>query len=232
MLGQPDRNSPGVSAGSGATGTGRFGGRPSLEYQYACNDCAVWARQAGETVAVRVASQFYAREILGRLAGLAAVLAAPTADEEPAAAAAQDLAVARLVWAEPEKRSGRQEALRLGRLARPGAELFVIASGWLAGRLPEWRPGADCPCERPAGPRLAASWLGEAGFTVESVGGFHGPASIAWGYLARAYELAGRPDLADRCRLRLRACYAVRGAQAALAPVVVLRARKTGEGSC
>jgi len=107
----------------------------------------------------------------------------------------------------------------------PGGRLCVVASDWMASRLPEWQ-GQEHPALRPAGLLRSATWLRGAGFHILEEYGFHGPAAILWGWLGQALARAGRAALADRCHFRMRAAYVVQGAQVRLSPVGALVARR------
>jgi hypothetical protein len=102
----------------------------------------------------------------------------------------------------------------------------VVTSGWLRRALPEWQGEGDRPAEDPVSQRRVLGWLRRDGFEVEEVVGFHGPASILWGYLSRPVGWLGRPDLADRFLFRMRAAYVTGRSLALVAPVGVIMARR------
>jgi len=217
--------------------------RPSLEYQHAFDLCAVEAHREGGPVAVFASSPFYARKLLKRLDGCEATLvpiggwSSSSANigellgpevEHPDVQILESLDVQAkaAVWAEPERESSRQVLKHVHQVLLPGGHLYVIASGWLARFLPEWKRDDGLPGERPVGLRQTITSLRQGGFTVEALYGFHGPESILWGYAFRLMERLGRGDLADRCLFKMRAEYMVSGQQAMWTPVGVTLARK------
>jgi hypothetical protein len=219
--------------------------RPSLEYQHAFDLCAVEVHRAKEPVVVFASSPFYARELLKRLGGCEAMLL-PVGDRMLSVASAQSalgpevawehlgggeearepVAVPVAVWAEPEREGGKQVLKHIHQMLLPGGRLHIIASGWLARFLPEWRRDDDRPVQRPVGLRQAVKWLQQGGFAVEALYGFHGPASILWAYAFRLLESLGRGDLADRCLFQMRAEYVVSARQAMWTPIGVAVARR------
>jgi hypothetical protein len=225
--------------------------RPSLEYHHAFDLCAVELHRVGGPLAVFAGSPFYARELLKRLPACGGMLfalggwASPAADlvsllgPELAAtpfrlaAGADDLTrVPAAVWAEPESEGGEQVLAQIQEILLPAGHLYVVSSGWLARYLPEWQRPGDQPAVRPAGWRPLARWLRRGGFVVRALYGFHPPASVMWGYAFRLQHLLGRPELADRCHLRMRAVYVACGhralgqAVAAATPVRVVVASR------
>jgi len=222
--------------------------RPSLEYQHAFDLCAVEAHRVAGPVAVLAGSPFYARELLKRLGGSPVVFCPvggwgdgfedgwgalspevtwdrvvvmkPGGEETP-------LPVAAAIWAEPEKGDGEAALGHIRPTLQPGGRLWVVTSGQLCRFLPEWQRAKDRPARDPARLRQVIRWLRGGGFTVEALYGFHGPASILWGYVFRLMERLGRGDLADRCHFAMRARYVVSGWQAFWCPVgVAVAARK------
>jgi len=217
--------------------------RPSLEYQHAFDICAVEVHRTGGPVAVFAGSPFYARELLKRLDGCKAVLV-PIGDWSSSSASIGELlgpevehpnfeTLERLdvhaktaVWAEPEREGGERVLKRINQMLFPGGHMYVIASGWLARFLPEWQHNDNRPGQWPVGLRQAVKWLRQGGFAVEALYGFHGPASILWGYAFRLLERLGRGDLADRCLFQMRAKYVVSGWPVFCAPVGIAVAQK------
>jgi hypothetical protein len=227
-----------VVSRSGTDGSRWSVERSSLEYQHAFDLCAVEVHRTGGPVVVLAGSPFYARELLKRLGGREAWLVpagtwASSGEnmgkllgpevEHPNVETLKRLNIETktVVWAEPERGSGQQFLTHIHRTLLPGGHLYVIASGWPARFLPEWRRNDDRPGEHPVGLRQTRKWLRRSGLTVEALYGFHGPVSILWGYAFRLMERLGRGDLADRCLFKMRAEYVVRGRQAMWAPVSV-----------
>jgi hypothetical protein len=217
--------------------------RPSLEYQYAFDLCAVEVHRISGPVAVFAGSPFYARELLKRMGGCEARLVpiggwgsssanigellGPEVEHlDVQTLESLDVQTKAIVWAEPERTSGEQALRHIHRMLLPGGHLYVIASGWLARFLPEWRRNDDRPGERPVGLRRTIKWLRQGRFTVEGLYGFHGPESILWGYAFRLMERLGRGGLADRCHFKMRAGYVVGGWQALWTPVGMMVARR------
>jgi hypothetical protein len=105
---------------------------------------------------------------------------------------------------------------------RSDGSAVVFASG-LMSRL---QRNGDRPADTSIQLRQVARWLRQAGFVLQDLYGFHGPASAMWGQALRVLERCGRSDLADRCRFRMRGEYVVTGWQAEWSPLGVLVARK------
>jgi len=216
--------------------------RPGLEYQYACDLCAVQVHRTGGPVAPFASGPFYARALLKRLEGSQIVFCpvGKWGDEsrddwgalspevtwerieliEPASKVVP-LSVSDAIWAEPERGDGRATLETIRQKLHPTGRLWVITSGGLSRFLPEWRRAEDRPARDPAGRRQTLRWLRQSGFRVQSQYGFHGPVSIFWGYASRLMECLGRGDLADRCLFRMRAGYSVSGGQTLWVPVGV-----------
>jgi len=217
--------------------------RPSLEYQHAFDLCAVEVRREGGAVAVFASSPFYARELLKRLngcetglvpiggwrasAGDIGELLAPELEQTNVETSERlNVRTKTALWAEPEMEDGQQVLEHIAQVLLPGGKLYVIASGWLARFLPEWKQVDRRPSERPAALWPTVKWLRQAGFKVKALWGFHGPWSILCGFASRWLAHLGRSDWADRCHFHMRAQYIVRGPQALLAPVGVAVARR------
>ena len=216
--------------------------RPSLEYQYAFDLCALEAYRAGGPIVIYVGDPFYARELLQRLEGCPTrlvpigawsswagdrqrwagpQLGSPSASTRDEVAGDGSPAARTIIWAEPLP-GNLAQSCGLPDALRAGGQVCVIHSGWLARLLPEWR-GAQ---RRFPGLRSTLSWLRLQGLRVERTCGFHGPASFAWARASQVAERLGRPDRADRWGYRGRAAYVVTGWQVLLAPVAVTLARK------
>jgi hypothetical protein len=217
--------------------------RPSLEYQHAFDLCAVEAHRIDRPVAVFASSPFYARELLKRLGGCEAwlvptgswsssstnideLLSPEVKDANVQTLERLDVQTKTVMWAEPEQESSEQVLKHIHQMLLPSGHLYVIASGWLARFLPEWRGHDDPPGEHPVGLRRTTRWLQQSGYRIEAMYGFHGPMSILWGYAFRLMERLGRGDLADRCLFKMRAGYVVNHWQAMWTPVSVIFARK------
>ncbi len=186
-------------------------GWPSLEFQHVFDLCAVEAHRAGGRVAILANSPFYVRELGRRMRGLEVV-------EERGAR------VEWAVWAASPTGDVAAMGTALRAALAPDARLYVIAAGLTAAALPEWRERED----RLARLWRVRGWLRRVGLRVEMVYGFHGPASIAWGYISRLPAWLGRPDLTDRALFQMRASYVTRGWGAMLAPLAVMVARRAG----
>lgn len=130
------------------------------------------------------------------------------------------------MWAEPEMEDSGRVLQTLEQYLEPGGRLCVVTSGWLRRGLPEWRGDGNQPARHPAGFLRTRHWLRRASFAVDTVYGFHGPQSLAWGMLSRFPAVLGRGDWVDRCHVAMRSTYVVRGWQALAAPVAVVLARK------
>ena len=232
--------------------------RPSLEYHYAFDLCAMEARRQGGPVAVFASSAFYAGELLRRLDGQAVngwtgngweapPFAGPRADKRTAPVVSgpeRDLppspplpcppspplpsSAHAAIWAEPEWKDGQRTLQEIVQALAPGGRLYVIFSGWLARFLPEWRRAGPPPAVRRAGGWRAQQWLRQAGLATEALYGFQVPLSLLWGYTGLALERLGRAEWADRCHFRMRAEYVARGRMALVTPVGVFVARKAG----
>ena len=225
------------------TGTALWLERPSLEYQHAFDLCAVHVHRSSGPVAVLASSPFYARELLKRLDGVEAQLVpiggwgASAGDigtllgpelelPESQALRPAELEAKAAVWATPDGKSAQQVLDRIGPMLPPGGKLYVIAAGWLARFLPEWKADDGLRSERRLGLRRTTGWLRQAGFIIEAQYGFHGPSSTLWGLAARLMARLGRVGWSDRCHFRMRAEYVVGGWQAIWTPVSVSVARR------
>ena len=222
--------------------------RPSLEYQYAFDLCALEAHQVPGTTAILASAPFYARELLKRLDGRAKVVAfIRESDRTPAGlnellgpeVTDSDIRpwhsfqcqAQSVIWAEPLPNDKPPIVDAIEHILSPGGFLSVVSSGWLALRfLPEWLEGSQHKETRPARLQRVLQWLRPDGFQIEALYGFHGPRSALWGYASRLMERVGRPDLADRYQFRMRASYVSRGQWALLAPVRVMRAKRSATG--
>jgi len=212
--------------------------RPSLEYQYVFDQCAVAAHRLEDPVVVLAASPFHARELLTRLDDCPARLA-PAGGWSPTTADLDrmregegarfevwpedsDVSARMVLWAEPEQGRVEQVFEQLESMMAPGGALYIIARGPAARFLPEARSVA-LPA---AGTRRVLATLRRRGYTVEAQYGYHGLASMAWGYAYRLLDRLGRKGLADRCFYAGRARYVVSGGGAWWAPVRLIVARK------
>ena len=209
---------------------------PSLEYQYGFDFCAVGVHRLRGPVAILAPSAFYLHELVKRLEHLDPALVdtrteathrsvlqrEENLDIEPLGC--WESAAKAIVWAEPESETSSTIVRSVARNLLPDGRVYIIVSGWMSRALPEWKQhdGHGNRPHLPLGLFRTLSRLRAASFKVEALHGFHGPASVFWGYLSRAQEYLNRPDLADRCHLRMRAAYAVKGWQSLLAPVGVV----------
>jgi hypothetical protein len=217
--------------------------RPSLEYQYAFDLCAVALQPVAGPIAVLASHPFCGRELAARVDPAAVTLfAAPAWDLSTAevhawlgaenAGTETDLeslgasSVAAVVWAEPECEGGPEVLARIGQVTKPTGRLYVVTSSPLRRYLPEWQVEAWRPAQHPAGYGATIRWLRMAGWQAQERYGFHGPRSVLWGLAARLAAAGERQDWADRCLAAMRARYLVRGWQSLLAPVSVIMARK------
>jgi hypothetical protein len=130
------------------------------------------------------------------------------------------------VWAEPEGGDAERVLAAIERVLAPGGRLCAVTTGWLRRALPEWQREKDRPAERPVGLGRTVRWLRRAGFAVEATYGFHGPASMVWGFASRLPAAVGREELVDRCLAAMRKTYVVGGWHARWAPVSVVLARR------
>ena len=195
--------------------------RPSLEYQHAFDLCAMAAYQRGGPVLVLASSAFYARELEDRLECCAVRVAGADSQGEPA-----DPPARTIIWAAPDAASAEPTLQRFLPTLAPDGQLFLICSGPLARRLPEWQGPSPLLSGQPVGPWLLRKVLRRGGLRLLARYGFHGPASILWGRLGQRLEQGGRPDWADRCQFQMRARYTERGVLTNLAPVGVLVAAR------
>lgn len=217
--------------------------RPSLEYQHAFDLIAVALHGLEGPVAVLASHPFHARELAARLdtvqGGLFLLADSLESNGEPTACLGPESmgktrhleqvhasSLAALVWAEPERDSGPGVLQRIGPAMAPAGVLHVVTSTLLRRFLPEWRGAAGHPAQHPAGHGATLRWLHRAGWQVEQRFGFHGPRSVLWGLAARAAVVVGRRDGSDRCLAAMRMHYVVCGAEAMMAPVALLVARK------
>ena len=64
------------------------------------------------------------------------------------------------------------------------------------------------------------------GFVIDAVYGFHGLTTIFWGYVFRLADRVGRSDLADRCRIKMRATVVEQGWATRFAAVKLVIGRR------
>lgn len=210
--------------------------RPGLPYQHALDQCALLAWAARGRASVLTASPFFVPQLYGRLGPLARELIwtggrpVPQPDEWGAdivAVPAQQ--VEAVIWADPA-RQGAAEHLGLAvRALAPGGSLLVIVAGPLARLAPRPPRGLVLAPAAALGVARLGRLLRGAGLAVEEVQGYGGAASACWGLAGATMERLGRGDLADRYLARQREELAVGGAQAALAPLAVVVARRRAE---
>ncbi len=217
--------------------------RPSLEYQYAFDVCAVEVWRIRGEAGVFASSFFYARELLKRFQGMQVQLfpvgdwSSQRQDIQSWSGLEVDLSgslateanrpwLTSAVWAEPEWEKGQKDLAWLARMLILGGHLYVIASNWLSRFLPEWTKWDERPAQRLAGFLHTRAWLRREGFVLEGLYGFHGPQSILWGFASRWMARLGPGDWADRCHFQMRAVYVESGWQSLLAPVVLAVAKR------
>lgn len=206
--------------------------RPSLPYMYAFDLCALEAGRRGEPVVILASNAFFAYELAKRLEGVETTLVIAPDDatsyadraawDEMKTAPAlvhalDDLAGAApvIIWAQPHPDT-------LGRVIRAladGGALVLIVPGRLGRFLPEARS------TQTRGQPIARH-LWRAGLRIDARYGFHGISSIAWSYAGRALAQAGRHNLADRCRFRMRNAFCIQGWQARFTSVSLVISRK------
>jgi hypothetical protein len=134
------------------------------------------------------------------------------------------------IWVEPQAAGWRTDMGTFARRLLPGASLAIVASRPLARLLPERRGWAGGALGlQPGGIWRLRAALAGAGLALRADHGFHSPAAIALGVLARRAERAGRPDLSDRLYFAARLRYRASGAQAALCAVALLIAVKEAD---
>jgi hypothetical protein len=199
--------------------------RPSLDYQFALDVCVARASSANERLGVVASSQFYERQLQARV-GPAAVLLG-THPEPGSLVGPAPLSA--LIWAEPEADTASRTLAAVAALLATDGTLYVLSSGWLARRLPEWHGPAPRPARAPLGQAALDDLIRRHGFTRRVTVGSHGPRSIALGVLGQALDRLGRPDLADRFEARMRETYLQTGPLAALAPVRLTIARRASD---
>jgi hypothetical protein len=173
-------------------------------------------------VGVVANSHFYERQLQARLGPAALLLG--THPEQMSLVSHGPLSA--LIWAEPETTSASRTLAAVAALLAAEGTLYVLGSGWLARRLPEWRGPATRPARTPLGLMALADLMRRHGFTRYVTVGSHGPRSIALGVLGQLLDRLGRPELADRCEAGMRETYLQTGPLAGLAPVRLTIARR------
>jgi hypothetical protein len=225
--------------------------QPSLVYQRAFNLCASLAQMASRPIAVLAGDAFHLRELLRRIEGEVAVIwqsnDAASAPNHPDAlgrgivcspvtlvtggrAWTEQLAEGTtLVWAEPQATHLSRARGLLDSRALARGQVLVLASNRSTAIFRKWRRRKFAPARRkPLGSRRAVRFLRSRGFIPQRSYGFHGPASLVLGALARPLTLLGRLDLADRIWMAVRRESPVRGRQAAWAVLTVTLAEQEG----
>lgn len=217
---------------------------PSLPYQQALDHCAAWVHPAKGPVGLLAGDAFYLRELLKRLSGkklLFLLEALPDRDalgveiswdsitvvEDPETTPDFGSEWSTLIWAEPQP--GRLASARklLAALPREGTQVLALTSNRFRTLLPEWKTGnPSLTRQPPLGARATLRFLRQFGFTKQTLYGFQGPLSVAYGLLARPAALLNRPDVMDRLFAATRRSLRVQGRQALWATLTVIVARR------
>lgn len=187
--------------------------RPSLEYRHAFDFCAVKIHYLTDSPMIITSSTFYTLE-LSRRWSLQKTVLAHTGDRQVT------------LWAEPEALNGHLMARQIYDSLVLGGHLFVVASGWLAHLLPEWRKSKQKPANQPAGIVRSQTWLREAGFEILNTYGIRTPTNFILGPIAHFYIEMGRKDLADRCYIRIRNGLVISGWKSPWSSVGIILAQK------
>jgi hypothetical protein len=216
--------------------------RPSLEFRYTFDYCAMHAYQRRAASALLVSSPLYAYEMLHRLYNFNATLI-PTADwwatkdESFLSSLGMDTPpiqslegqtdmVKTVIWAAPQADDVESILASIHKILDPDGKLYIIAGGTLSRFLEGVLHFDDQAVGLPVNYRQLIQSLKHHQYHIETIQGFHGLISIIWSYAFRLMNALGKPHLADRCFYRMRATYAVDGWQKALTTLNVIVANK------
>jgi hypothetical protein len=137
--------------------------------------------------------------------------------------------VGTVLWIEPTYDTWPITLAGLPEVLHEDGQLLVLTtSPWLGRNLSERQLPGAAPSASLLSSRAVASELLKAGWSNLSVLGFRGVRALSLGVLERLASRIGRPALADRLGVSMRACYLERGALAHLSTVTLLTAQPPG----
>lgn len=199
--------------------------RPSLDYWHAFDYCAAKAWQAHQPITLLSSSHFYYRHLADRLDDRNIIHVDTTAWSRHHETQGNSIDLAKWtpqqgawIWAEPAKGTLKTILQQYIQTKQAESRLIIISSGWLAKRLPEWQT-LPTPVIGPAGGISIQQALNDAKLVAEDIIGFHGPLSIALGFMGTGLAKAKQPAFADRAFYSMRKHYTVGRWQASVCPV-------------
>lgn len=188
--------------------------RPGLAYQHAFDWLAVQLQAIDGPIVALVPSEFQGIELLRRLPDISFLNPMPTGLGEVGAGLGLDRVAAAnergkfaaVAWVEPRQEDvSCLEQIRQRLLVN--GHIFLVAGGQLASFLAERRQ-QEALFLTSAEVKNAFK---QAGFTVTTQFGLHGPRAILWHYLGEAAGRLGQPHWQDRCHYGMRRAFVKTG---------------------
>ncbi len=189
--------------------------RPSTEYQYAFDVCAMHLYTKSPATYVQT-STFCEEQLQNRvnLVHEPIQIGASGRGSDPAR-------YQLIVWTQPEADQLEPTLEQVKASLDVDGSLVILHSTWLSAYLPEWTRKDNAPAKQPVASGQLRQALQAQHFRTVQVIGFNSVTSLLWNRVWLLLSKTSRRDWVDRARLQMQRSYVTAGIRARISPVQI-----------